>query len=53
MDYLKYRFNHLYGKKNKKIDVFKDEKYIALIGDSIFKDFHIYLKEYGKAYADN
>ena len=39
-------------RKNKKIDVFKDGKYIASIGDSRFKDFHLYLKENGKAYAN-
>ena len=39
-------------KINKKIDVFKDGKYIASIGDSRFKDFHLYLKENGKAYAN-
>jgi hypothetical protein len=41
------------SRKNKKIDVFKDGKYIASIGDSRYKDYHIYLKEQGKAYADN
>ena len=40
------------AKINKKIDVFKDGKYIASIGDIRFKDFHIYLKENGKAYAN-
>jgi hypothetical protein len=40
------------AKINKKIDVFKDGKYIASIGDSRFKDFHLYLKENGKAYAN-
>ncbi len=39
-------------KINKKIDVFKDGKYIASIGDSRFKDFHLYLKENGEAYAN-
>ena len=39
-------------KINKKIDVFKDGKYIASIGDIRFKDFHLYLKENGKAYAN-
>lgn len=39
-------------KKNKKIDVFKDGEYLASIGDSRFKDYHIYLKENGKAYAN-
>ena len=40
-------------KKNKKIDVFKDGKYLASIGDSRYADYHIFLKEKGKAYADN
>ena len=39
-------------KINKKIDVFKDGTYIASIGDSRFKDFHLHLKENGKAYAN-
>ena len=39
-------------RKNKKIDVFKDGEYVASIGDSRFKDFHLYLKENGKAYAN-
>jgi hypothetical protein len=39
-------------RKNKKIDVYKDGRYIASIGDSRFKDFHLYLKENGKAYAN-
>ena len=41
------------ARKDKKIYVFKDGKYIASIGDIRYKDFHIYLKEQGKAYADN
>ena len=40
------------AKINKKIDVFKDGKYIASIGDIRFKDFHLYSKENGKAYAN-
>ena len=40
------------AKINKKIDVFKDGKYIASIGDSRYADFHIYLKENGRAYAN-
>jgi hypothetical protein len=39
-------------KINKKIDVYKDGRYIASIGDSRFKDFHIYVKENGTAYAN-
>jgi hypothetical protein len=40
------------SRKNKKIDVYKDGHYIASIGDIRYKDFHIYLKENGKAYAN-
>ena len=39
-------------KINKKIDVYKDGRYIASIGDSRYADFHIYLKENGTAYAN-
>ena len=39
-------------RKNKKIDVYKDGRYIASIGDSRYADFHIYVKENGKAYAN-
>ena len=39
-------------KLNKKIDVFKDGKYLCSIGDNRYKDFHIYLKENGKAFAE-
>ena len=39
-------------KKNKKIDVYKQGEYVASIGDSRFKYFHIYLKEQGEAYAN-
>ena len=39
-------------KLNKKLDVFKDGKYLCSIGDSRYKDFHIYLKENGKAFAE-
>ena len=38
-------------KLNKKIDVYKDGEYLASIGDSRFKDYHIYLKE-DKALAE-
>jgi hypothetical protein len=41
------------SKKNKKIDVYKDREYLASIGDIRYNDYHIYLKEQGKAYADN
>ena len=39
-------------RKNKKIDVYKDGRYIASIGDIRYKDYHIYLKENGIAYAN-
>ena len=39
-------------KINKKIDVYKDGRYIASIGDSRYADFHIYSKENGTAYAN-
>jgi hypothetical protein len=39
-------------RKNKKIDVYKQGEYVASIGDSRFKDFHVYSKENGKAYAN-
>jgi len=38
--------------KNKKIDVFKDGKYICSIGDDRYLDYPYYIKEYGKDYAD-
>ncbi len=40
-------------RKNKKIDVYKHGEYLASIGDSRFKNYHLYLKEQGKSYADN
>ena len=40
------------AKINKKIDVYKQGEYVASIGDIRFKDFHVYLKENGKAYAN-
>jgi len=39
-------------RKNKKLDVFKDGKLIASIGDTRYNDYHSYLKEKGKSYAD-
>jgi len=39
--------------KNKKIDVFKDGKKIASIGDSRFFDYPSYLETKGKTYADS
>ena len=38
--------------KNKKIDVFKDNKKIASIGASGYGDYGSYLKTKGKAFAD-
>lgn len=38
--------------KGKKIDVFKNEKKIATIGAVGYKDYSTYLKEDGKAVAD-
>lgn len=38
--------------KNKKIDVFKDDKKIASIGAIQYKDFHLFLKEDGKEVAE-
>jgi hypothetical protein len=40
------------SRKNKKLDVYKDDKRIASIGDSRFSDYPTYLKTKGKAYAD-
>jgi hypothetical protein len=37
---------------NKKIDVFKDGKKIASIGDPNYSDFPTYTKEKGQAYAN-
>lgn len=36
----------------KKIDVYKDNKKIASIGDIFYKDYPTYLRENGKEYAD-
>ena len=38
--------------KGKKLDVFKGDKKIATIGDIRFSDYPTYLKEEGKAIAD-
>jgi hypothetical protein len=38
--------------KGKKIDVYKDDKKIASIGAIGYKDYPNYIKEEGKAYAD-
>lgn len=39
-------------RKNKKIDVYKDGKYICSIGDSRYYDFPTYLVTKGKEYAN-
>jgi hypothetical protein len=39
-------------RKNKKLDVYKDDELIASIGDSRYSDYPTYLKTKGKAYAD-
>jgi hypothetical protein len=38
--------------KNKKIDVFKNNKLIASIGDKRYSDFPNYIEDKGKAYAE-
>jgi hypothetical protein len=38
--------------KNKKIDIFKNGKKIASIGAIGYKDYPTFIKEKGKAYAD-
>lgn len=38
--------------KNKKIDVYKDDKRIASIGAINYKDYQYYILENGKKYAD-
>jgi len=38
--------------KGKKIDVYKDSKYLDSVGDIKYKDYPTYKKEQGKAYAD-
>lgn len=40
------------SRKNKKIDVIKKGKVIASIGDKRYSDYPTYIKEKGKAYAD-
>jgi hypothetical protein len=40
------------NRKNKKIDVYKEGVKIASIGDDRYKDYPTYIKENGKAYAD-
>jgi hypothetical protein len=38
--------------KNKKIDVFKNEKKVASIGDTRYQSYPDYIKSKGKEYAD-
>lgn len=38
--------------KNKKIDVYKDNKKVASIGDINYKDYQYYILEKGKKYAN-
>ena len=38
--------------KNKKIDIYKDGKLISSVGAIGYSDYPTYLKEKGKAYAD-
>jgi len=40
------------SRRNKKIDVYKDGRYLTSVGDSRYKDYNIYLKENGKAFAE-
>jgi len=40
------------SKKNKKLDVVKNGKIIASVGDSRYKDYPTFIEEKGKAYAD-
>ena len=39
------------NRKNKKIDVYKNDKKVASIGDTRYKDYPTYIKDNGKAYA--
>lgn len=39
-------------KKDKKIDVYKNDEYLASIGAISYKDYPTYLKENGREYAD-
>jgi len=63
MDYkiLPYSFQQAYKlgvkikpstKKDKKIDVFKNNKLISTIGQVGYKDYPTYIKEEGKSFAD-
>ena len=39
-------------KRFKKIDVYRKGEYLASVGDSRYKDYHIYLKQDGKQVAN-
>ena len=39
-------------RKNKKIDVYKDNKYLVSIGDIRYGDFPTFKEEYGAEYAN-
>jgi len=39
------------SRKNKKIDVYKNNEYIVSIGDIKYKDFSFYLEDKGAVYA--
>ena len=39
-------------RKNKKLDVFKEGKYVTSIGDTRYSDYPTYIKTRGKKYAD-
>ncbi len=39
-------------KTNRKVEVYRDGVYLASIEDSRYMDYHLWLKEIGKAYAD-
>jgi hypothetical protein len=39
-------------KLNKKIDVYRGGLYVGSVGDIRYKDYHIYLKENGKEFAN-
>jgi len=39
-------------RKNKKIDVYKNGYYITSVGDSRYFDYPMYIKKFGKKYAE-
>lgn len=40
------------SRKNKKIDVYKDGKYLVSIGDSRYLDYPSFIEKYGLEYAN-